>query len=227
MLLSDENDQYFSEEFPVFFKQSNGLSAMDVALGNNQIRSVNLMVNYMIKYQNSHTYFHLFQHTIVDMLQKGVTMAPLMNSNICNWQFDFDEWPATHHNTSLMMRGYNDSVFELRYKYPNVFNKLATAKARPNKKVFKVKYELNLITDVFEDDGQIIEALADCEELEVFLQPVVQNFINFKWQFAFNVQAVLTLIHVIKQVALIIYINIAYISQLEVENNDYKGNLWW
>ena len=38
------------ETFPVFFKNRDQKSAIDVALENNQIRSVNAMVHYMTKY---------------------------------------------------------------------------------------------------------------------------------------------------------------------------------
>lgn len=98
-LLSEENHEYFSEDFPVFYKNRDGTSAIDVCLGNNQIRSVNMMINYIIKFQNSYAFAHLFQYNFVDLLNKGVEMAPLFRSKIFNYTFDFDEWPATHSNT--------------------------------------------------------------------------------------------------------------------------------
>ena len=49
-LLSKENAQYFSEEFPVFFKNEQGKSGLDVALDLNQIRSVNLMIDYLCQF---------------------------------------------------------------------------------------------------------------------------------------------------------------------------------
>jgi len=53
-LLADENQEYFNDEFPVFFKHSDGKSPIDVALERNHVRSVNLMTTYIIKYQNNY-----------------------------------------------------------------------------------------------------------------------------------------------------------------------------
>ncbi len=49
-LLGDHNEAYFTAKYPVFYKNEDGRSAIDVALDNNQIRSVILMINYIVKY---------------------------------------------------------------------------------------------------------------------------------------------------------------------------------
>lgn len=49
-LLSDKNKKYFNDEFPLFYKNEDGRSAIDTALDNNQIRSVNLMIDYIVEY---------------------------------------------------------------------------------------------------------------------------------------------------------------------------------
>jgi hypothetical protein len=53
-ILSPEHDEYFKnnnfDKFPVFYKNQDGRSAIDVAAENNQIRSVNSMINYIIVY---------------------------------------------------------------------------------------------------------------------------------------------------------------------------------
>ena len=123
-LLSDDNKKYFSADFPVFYKNQDGTSAIDVCLGNNQIRSVNLMIDYIIHFQNNFAYAHLFQHNIVDLLNKGVQMTPLFKSKIFSHTFDYDEWPGTHQNTDKMLAPYNNSVFKLRYEYPAVYKRL-------------------------------------------------------------------------------------------------------
>ena len=74
-LLDEKHNQYFEEndfdnKFPVFFKNRDQKSAIDVALGNNQIRSVNAMVKYITKYQNSFVFAHLFYTNFVELMQK-------------------------------------------------------------------------------------------------------------------------------------------------------------
>lgn len=79
-LLSEKNADYFDDKFPVFYKNKEGKSSIDVALGNNQIRSVNMMIDYIIKYQNSYFYSHLFENNLIELVNKGVVMTPIFNS---------------------------------------------------------------------------------------------------------------------------------------------------
>ena len=69
-LLKDDNNACFSDRYPMFYKNKDGTSAIDSALDNNQIRSVNLMIDYIITYQNSYVYAHLFENNLVELLQK-------------------------------------------------------------------------------------------------------------------------------------------------------------
>lgn len=71
-LLDDKNIDYFDSKFPLFFKNEKAESAIDIALSYNQIRSVNLMIRYIITYQNKFVYAHLFEKNLVDLIQKGV-----------------------------------------------------------------------------------------------------------------------------------------------------------
>lgn len=48
LLLSENNKEYFNSDFPVFFKNENGRSEIDTALARNQIRSVNMMIDYIV-----------------------------------------------------------------------------------------------------------------------------------------------------------------------------------
>jgi len=98
-LLREENHQYFDSKHPVFFKNEEGTSAIDTALENNQIRSVNLMIEYICKYQNSFVYAHLFSHNLIDLLKKGVKLDTLFHSDVLEYNFDFDHWPGTSYNT--------------------------------------------------------------------------------------------------------------------------------
>jgi hypothetical protein len=49
-------------------------------------------------------------------------------------------------------------------------------------KVFKIKYTLNILPSMLEDEGPIIEALANCDEYDVFNCPAVIDLIRFKWE---------------------------------------------
>jgi len=58
------------------------------------------------------------------MLDKGIEVANLLRSNIFSSQIDFDEWPSTHTDERTFYKSYNESFFDLRYKYDQLFPEL-------------------------------------------------------------------------------------------------------
>ena len=83
-----------------------------------------MMIEYIVKYQNSYVYAHLFEFNLVLLVKAAVPMVDLFESAVLGYEFDFDEWPATHPNKATMQRPYNHSVFALRQQYPEVFKEL-------------------------------------------------------------------------------------------------------
>jgi hypothetical protein len=120
-LLSPKNDEFFSEDNPIFYPNRDKRTAIDIALENDQIKSVDLMINYIVKYQNSYVYANLFKYNLVDLIERGVHVSKLVDSHIINYAFDFVEWPSTHKNTKRIFGPYNKSVFRLRKRYRYVF----------------------------------------------------------------------------------------------------------
>ena len=55
------------------------------------------------------------------LVDKGVTVSPLLESKVFSFNFDFDEWPSTHPNPTEGARAYNQSIFNIRYYYKDVF----------------------------------------------------------------------------------------------------------
>jgi len=47
-LLSEANHDYFSNEFPIIYKNAQSKSAVDIALDANQVASVQLMIDYVV-----------------------------------------------------------------------------------------------------------------------------------------------------------------------------------
>lgn len=68
----------------------------------------------MVKHQNKFVYAHLFEKNMVDFINKGVDMYDLFQSDILNYHFDFDEWPATSENEATVMKPFSGSLFSLR-----------------------------------------------------------------------------------------------------------------
>lgn len=116
-LLSDKNQQYVDRNYPLFYKNPDQRSAIDLALDLNQIESVNLMIKYICKYQNDAVFAHLFQFNLVDLLQKEVMCTELFESKILNMDLEFTEWQVSSVDVDQTFVPYNRSMFKLRNEF--------------------------------------------------------------------------------------------------------------
>lgn len=130
MLQDSEQFADYDSKNPLFYKiqhekyheQSARITtALDIALESNQISAANLIIQYIQKYQNSYVFLFLFQDNFISLIEKGIKVADLLQSDIFCHQFDFEDWPLIHTDDSYSMAPYNDSIFQLRGKYEKTF----------------------------------------------------------------------------------------------------------
>ena len=70
-----------------------------------------------------------------------------------------------------------------------------------------------MLTDISEEDGLLIKAIANSEDLDIFTTEVVQDVINYKWdRFASNIHWFGWIIHIIYIICLQIYIATTYLK---------------
>ena len=204
----------------MFYKDKNGKSPIDVALENNLINSVNQMLDYMVVHQNSYVYAFIIEGILVEMINKGVTMRKLLNSNIIMTRFDYDEWPSLHSDTNKVIAGYDKSVFKMRYEYSNVFRpqweeeqhkldlELQGEFDTKAQKVYKINYYLNILTSVSQKDNSLMDALANTEEIEIYELDSVKDMLDFKWEkFARTTHKIGFYFHMTYILVLLFYIN--------------------
>lgn len=140
-LLNEQFDDHFNSKFPLFYKnkipkgkqltrqelidgqQSKFYyrSAIDNALRNNQISAVKLIINYCIQYQNNYTSSFLFLQNLPTIFEKGIDVIGLIDSDVFNYTFDFDQWPSVHTNHDRVLKPYHGSLFNLREEYSKIF----------------------------------------------------------------------------------------------------------
>lgn len=165
-LLQDEFAEYFSSEFPLFYRNKiqkgpsvdNRFfyrSAIDSALRNNQIAAVQIIIEYIVKYQNNFVSSFLFLRNFPSLLDKGIFVKPLLDSYVFNYEFDLDEWPSTHNVDEEFLRPYNENLFDLRKNYSVVFPEeefLPLEQQEENdkgkidsSKVYKIRYSINML----------------------------------------------------------------------------------
>lgn len=129
-LLDDRHSEHFSEEYPIIFKnkflKNNGkkyyyTNAINIALKNHQIKAVQVLISYIVKYQNNYVSSYLFTNNLPILIEKGIPVSSLIQSEIFNVQFDFDSWPGAHVDDKYCIRAYNGNFFDLREQYRKIF----------------------------------------------------------------------------------------------------------
>jgi len=164
-LLSEDNEQYFSEEYPIIYKnkmiKKDGkgyyyTNAIENALKNNQVKAVNLLIAYIVKYQNNFVSSYMFLKNVPVLLDKGIALHDLLDSKVFNVVFDFDAWPGNHNDDEECIRAYTGSFFDIRQSYNEIFSDFVPLEDQDEsekgsedaKKVAKIKYSINLLAQV-------------------------------------------------------------------------------
>jgi acyl-CoA thioesterase len=89
-------------------------SPLQTALDNNQVRAVEVMIEYIVKYQNDPTSSFLVVNCLHTILEKGISLTSLCNSKVFMHSFDFDEWASVSTSNKTVMKPYHGDIFTLR-----------------------------------------------------------------------------------------------------------------
>lgn len=89
-------------------------------------------------------------------------------------------------------------------------------------KVYKIKYQLNIITSVSEESGQLMGAISESDELEIYKTDLIQDMVEYKWdKFAGAQHRFGAGIHLCYQFVLIFYVNDTFL--VNKRKMDEKG----
>ena len=194
LMESKFNDE-FNRKYPIFYKMRhviNGrefnVSALDVALQNNQIRALNAIIAYIIEYQNSFAFYFLFDDIFLELLEKGISVNKLLESDMFCHSFEVDDYPLIHQDNNYMIKPFNGSIFQLKGTYKQVFGTAFEESEEASGHFYKIKYTLNLLPSVAYENGknvkmnELMDQLGNTEELEIFRQKVIKDFFFFQWE---------------------------------------------
>ena len=67
--------------------------------------------------------------------------SKLFRSNILNFEIHYFEWPSLNKDTKKTYAGYNESMFDIRYKYRELFPKLYAADVEVKIKMDRLREE--------------------------------------------------------------------------------------
>ena len=80
-----------------------------------------LLLDYIVKYQNSYVSSYLFKTNFPKLIEKGIPLHDLLHSKVFMMELHYDEWVQNHVDENRVIKPYQDSIFTLRHKYSKVF----------------------------------------------------------------------------------------------------------
>jgi len=108
----------FNSDYPIFYRVRQNLdneirivSAVDISLEDNQIKALNLIIKYIVEYQNDISSNCLFNLNLIQLIEKGIEVADLLHSDIFCHRFEMPEWPLIHTMDTYISKPYNGSIF--------------------------------------------------------------------------------------------------------------------
>ena len=80
-------------------------------------------------------------------------------------------------------------------------------------KVYKIKYQLNLLTSMSEEDGSLMDAVASSNELAIFETDMIRDMIDYKWRtYAKRQHLFGGFVHLVYVVVLGFYIKLTFLD---------------
>jgi hypothetical protein len=182
---------------------------------------VSNIIKYITTYQNKWVYANLFYNNLVKLLQKGVELKPLFDSEVFYLPIKYQEWPSAQPNSDDLrcFKSYDESIFDLRHAYGKVFGEDKEYSDDDMKKHVKIKYSLNILTSMLESENHtLMSALSQSGKGELFDTELVQKTIEFKWRkFASKIHFLGTTLHFLYLICLISYIKYTFVVLSPVE----------
>ena len=126
-------------------------NAIDTALESNKIRAVGMILDHIVNYQNNYVSSYLFTSNLITLMERGIKVHNLLDSEVFSFKFQYPEWPAAHSDVKTTIVPYNGSIFDIRHSYSNVFADLGDPINNPascnssNDRFYKINYTLNLL----------------------------------------------------------------------------------
>ena len=97
-------------------------------------------------------------------MHKGLSLAPLLSSNVFYKKLEFEDWPSAHSCLDKMLVPYNGSLFDMRYNYDSIYPTLGDPineeaqggegkeKHATSNTFYSITYRVNLIPTVLTAD---------------------------------------------------------------------------
>jgi hypothetical protein len=94
-----------------------------------------------------------------------------------------------------------------------------------DEKVYKIKYNLNILTSMSEENGQLIGAIAGSDELSIFETDLIKDMVDYKWQeFAQSKHRFAACVHISYITTMMCYIVQIFLQDAKYDENKVRLN---
>eukprot|EP00347_Sterkiella_histriomuscorum_P023276 403335266 len=173
-------------DIPILMLISNQKSPLDIAINANDIKSVILLLEIIVKFQNNHVFNYLVDKNLISLIEMQINlddyfeshlpMIKLLNQNYPDLHIDDQELIVAVpqiKNPKEILDNYDQILANLLQKEQSVHE---------NEKLTPIEYFLiNLPETLTKKPRELMQVLSQSENIEVFEYLAVQTIIDFKW----------------------------------------------
>eukprot|EP00347_Sterkiella_histriomuscorum_P005927 403354731 len=173
-------------EIPILMLISNQKSPLDIAINANDIKSVILLLEIIVKFQNNHVFNYLVDKNLISLIEMQVNLDDYFESHLPMIKLLNQNYPDLHIDDQELIVAVPQikNPKEILNKYDQILGNLLQ-KEQPiheNEKLTPIEYFLiNLPETLTKEPREFMQVLSQSENLEVFEYLAVQIIIDFKW----------------------------------------------
>eukprot|EP00347_Sterkiella_histriomuscorum_P003632 403363541 len=170
---------------PILMLIVNGESALDVAIRSNQIKSVILLLDLIVKFQNNHSFNHLVDKNLLTLIEKQINLAEYFESNLPLIKINHKNFPDLHHDDEEIIVGVPNILHpkQVLDRYYSIFSEVEQNHDHNEDQQHPIDYYLvNLPETLTQEPQMLMQVLSKTDSIELFEYLTIQTIINFKWQ---------------------------------------------
>eukprot|EP00347_Sterkiella_histriomuscorum_P009011 403342872 len=174
-----------SSELPILIFLNDQQSPLDVAIKANQIKSVSLYLDLIVKFQNNHSFNYLIDKNLISLIQKSISLSEYFESNLPIIKVNNKNYPDLHFDDQEIIVGIDciDQPRDLLDKYNEILGQELQQNQDGDQQQFPIEYHLiNFPETLTKEPTKLMKVLSETDNMELFDALAIQTIINFKWK---------------------------------------------
>ncbi len=158
------------------------LTPLDIAIRDNNINSVIMIMSILLKYQNNTCFNYLIDPQIITLMEKNIDLKDYFESDLPIHQIKDERFPYLHEDSTSKIIGLNANYpQEILTMYESKIG--IHFKEDPEEAKTSIEYFfINLPESMTQNPTELINALVQSGNHDYFESLPIQTIIQFKWE---------------------------------------------